>query len=280
MRYVDVHAHLEHKRFDGDLDKVIERAKKAGVEFMITSGVNPETNRRALEIAEDYDIVKVSFGIYPIDALANEVKNGAPNGVPQKPELGGKSSGFLRNVEKFDVDEELNWIEKNKRKCVAIGEVGLDYNWPDFAEHKEKQIGVFEKVIELAKKLDLPLIVHSRKAELDAIEILEKHQVKKVVMHCFNGRRSLIKRGVDNGWFFSVPPVITRLEHFKMLVGLVPLEQILTETDAPYLSPVVGERNEPANVGVTVREIASVKGISEEEVANQVFKNAEGLFRI
>jgi TatD DNase family protein len=265
MRLVDVHSHLEHKRFEGDLDKVIERAKNAGVELIITSGVNPETNRQALEMASDYDIVKASLGLYPIDALAKEVEN-------------GEAQGFLRNVEKFDVDEELNWIEKNKRKCIAIGEVGLDYNWPDFAEHKEKQIIVFEKVIALAKKLDLPLIVHSRKAELDAIEILEKHKAKKVVMHCFNGRRSLIKRGVDNGWFFSVPPVITRLEHFKMLVGMVPLEQILTETDAPYLSPVVGERNEPANVGVTIKEIASVKGISEEEVAEQIFKNAKRLF--
>ena len=265
MRLLDVHAHLEHKRFDGDLDAVIERARKSGVAFVITSGVNPETNRRALEVAEDYDLVKVSFGLYPIDALAKEIEN-------------GEAQGFLRDVEKFDVDEELTWIEMNKHKCVAIGEVGLDYNWPDFAEHKEKQIVVFEKVIALAKKLDLPVIVHSRKAELDTIEVLEKHQIKKVIMHCFNGRRSLIKRGVDNGWFFSVPPVITRLEHFKMLVGVVPLEQILTETDAPYLSPVVGERNEPANVAITVREIASVKGISEEEVAEQIFKNAERLF--
>jgi TatD DNase family protein len=265
MKLIDVHAHLEHKRFEKDLDDVIDRARAAGVSFVINSGVNPETNRRALELAEDYDLVRVSFGLYPIDALAKEIEN-------------GEAEGFLRSVEKFDVDEELAWIEKNRKKCVAIGEVGLDYNWPDFAQHKEKQIAVFEKVIALAKKLDLPLIVHSRKAEADAMELLEKHDVKKVIMHCFNGRRSLIKRGVENGWYFSVPPVIARLEHFKMLADIVPLKQILTETDAPYLSPVAGERNEPANVLVTIREIARIRSLGEEEVADQIFANASALF--
>jgi len=144
-------------------------------------------------------------------------------------------------------------------------------------------------VLRLAKRIDKCVVVHSRKAEGDAVEILEEesrldseHQTGqgrlKVVMHCFNGRKSLIKRGVENGWFFSVPPVIVRLEHFKMLVSLVPLGQLLTETDAPYLSPVVGERNEPANVFVTLKEIARIKGLSVEEVSSVVFENFERVF--
>ena len=99
-------------------------------------------------------------------------------------------------------------------------------------------------------------------------------------MHCFSGRKVLIKRARDNGWFLSVPPIITRLQHFETLVGIVPLKQILTETDAPYLSPVVGERNEPVNVKVSVREIARIKEVSEDEVRNQVYENAKGLFKI
>jgi TatD DNase family protein len=267
MKLIDIHAHLETKRFEKDLDEVIKRAEKKGVEIIINSGVNPTTNRKSLEFSKQYGIVRASFGLYPIDALAKEIEN-------------GESNSFLRSLKEFDIDEELNWIEKHKEDCVAIGEVGLDYNWPDFAEHKDKQKEVFEKLIVLAKKIDKVIVVHSRKAELDAVEILEKHEAKKVVMHCFNGKKSLIKRCIENGWFFSVPPVITRLDHFKMLVELVPLEQLLTETDSPYLSPVAGERNEPANVSVTIEEIAKIKGISKEKVAEQIFNNAKCLFDI
>jgi len=267
MKLIDVHAHLDHSRFSGDLSKVLDRAEKAGVELIICSGVNPETNRRILDIAENYDIVKPSFGLYPIDALAKEFEM-------------GEADGFLRNVDKFDIDEELDWIEKNADKCVAIGEVGLDYNWKEFQseEMREKQKEVFRKILSLVKKLDKPVIIHSRKAELDVIEIVEEFGMEKVVLHCFNGKMSLIRRGVENGWFFSVPPVITRLQHFQTLVNIVPIEQLLTETDAPYLSPVVGERNEPENVVVTVGEIARIKGLSEDEVAEKIFDNAKRVF--
>jgi TatD DNase family protein len=101
---------------------------------------------------------------------------------------------------------------------------------------------------------------------------------RNVVMHCFNGKKTLIKRCIENGWFFSVPPVITRLNHFEMLVKMTPIKQLLTETDAPYLSPVAGERNEPANVLVTIKRIAAIKEITEEEVAEQIWDNASKLF--
>jgi len=267
MKLVDVHAHLEHPRFEGDLDSVIERFVEAGGEMIVTSGVNPETNRKASDLASKYDVVSASFGLYPIDALAKEVE---------------ESNDFLREIEAFDVDEELGWIEEHAGDCVAIGEVGLDYNWKEFQSEamREKQKEVFRKVLRLAKKIDKCVVIHSRKAEADAVEILEELEMKKVVMHCFNGRKSLIKRGVENGWSFSVPANVVRLEHFKMLVDLVPLGQLLTETDAPYLSPVVGERNESANVAVTIGEIARIKGLGAEEVGGEIFKNAEKLFGV
>jgi TatD DNase family protein len=269
MRLIDVHSHLEHGRFSKDLDKVIERARKANM-IIIASGVNPTTNRLALKIAEkNKDLVKVSFGLYPLDVLAKEIEM-------------SPDSGFQRETEAFDLDKELKFIEENKDKCVAIGEIGLDYNWPEFQGEKEKQSQKenFRKILNVAKRLDKPVIIHSRKAEQDAIEILEELKMKKVVMHCFNGRKSLINRVTQNGWFFSVPPVIKRLLHFQMLVELVPLEQLLTETDAPYLSPVAGERNEPANVAVTVEEIARIKKLDKEKVAEQIWMNAEGLFNL
>ncbi|MCK5449271.1 TatD family hydrolase [Candidatus Pacearchaeota archaeon] len=266
MKFIDIHAHLESSQFKRDLKKIIEQAKKVGVVTIINSGVNPETNRETLKLSKEYSIIKCSFGIYPIDAIVKEIES--------------SEKDFLRKIKPFDVDEELNWIEEHKNDCVAIGEVGLDYNSPEFTKHKEKQIKVFEKAITLAKKINKPLIIHSRKAELDAITILEKHQCKKVVMHCFSGKKSLIKRCVENGWFLSVPPVITRLEHFKMLVEIVPLKQLLTETDAPYLSPVAGTRNEPANIPITIKEIAKIKNIDEEKIAEQIFSNTKDLFNL
>jgi len=267
MDLIDIHAHLDHTKFKEDLDKVIERARKAGVKTIITSGVNSTTNRLILEIAKKYpDIVKVSFGIYPLDALAKELEN----------DEGSETAGFPRDIENFDIDKELNWIGKNKSSCVAIGECGLDYNWSD--EKKEEQKQNFQKVINLAIKINKPLIVHTRKAEADSVELLEKSKAKKVVLHCFSARKSLIKKAIELGYSFSIPPIITRLEHFQMMADLIPLNQLLTETDAPYLSPVQGERNESANVAITIKEIAKIKKLSEEEVASQIYENFKKLF--
>jgi TatD DNase family protein len=263
MELIDVHCHLDDNRLRSRLDEVIESFRKAGGKFIITSGVNPHTNREVLEIASKYsDVIKVSFGIYPIDSIAKDIK--------------GSLSDDMRQIEEFDVDEELKWIEDNKEKCVAVGEVGLDYKVVEGFEKEQRE--VFSKVIELAKKIDKPLIIHSRKAEADAIDMMEEAGCKRVLMHCFNGKKSLIRRARDLGWSFSVPAVITRLEHFRMLVDMVPIEQLVTETDAPYLSPVVGEVNESKNVAVTVKEIAKIKGMDYREVAEKLFDNAKKLF--
>lgn len=248
MKLIDVHSHLDDSRFEKDLDEVVGRAKNAGVKIIITSGINPKTNRKILKISEKYDIVKVSFGIYPL-------------------------SNFNENI-----DGELKWIEEHKDDCIAIGEIGLDYNSDKAKTKTKKQKEIFRKILNLAKKIDKTVIIHSRKAEEDVIEIMEEMKMRKVIMHCFNGKKSLIRRCVDNGWSFSVPPVITRLEHFRMLVEMVPIEQLLTETDAPYLSPVAGERNEPANVAVTIKIISEIKGLNEDEVADKIFENGKRLF--
>ncbi len=261
MRMIDVHAHLESQRFEDDLDLVINRFREAGGEFIISSGTNPVTNRKNLEISKKYDCVGVSFGLYPIDAIEQK-------------------SGSGENSKSFDVDEELSWIEEHASECVAIGEIGLDYNWEEFSseEMKEKQKIVFRKVLLVAKKINKTVVIHSRKAELDAIEILEEMKMDRVIMHCFNGRKSLIRRCIENGWSFSVPPVITRLEHFKMLVGMVPLDNLLTETDSPFLSPIVGERNEPANIEKTIKIISDIKGLKQEDVSEKILKNNLRIF--
>lgn len=263
MNLVDVHCHLDHERFRGDVEQVVERARQAGVKAIITSGVNLATNRIVLGLAGKFDIVHASLGLYPIDALASELNR-------------GEADGFARDIEKTNVDEVLGFIEKNRDNCVAIGECGLDYHW---VKDKQKEMkDVFQKVISLAEKIKKPLVIHSRKAELDCIEMLESSKVKKVMMHCFQGSRKLIERAAGNGWSFSIPANINRLQHFQMLAGMVNLSQIFTETDAPYLSPVPGQRNEPAFVAGTVKKIAEIKGMDQNEVADNIYMNFQRLF--
>lgn len=266
MEYADIHCHLESSRYKTDLDEVISRAKSIGVKTIITSGVNPSTNLEALKLQKKYpEIVKVSFGVYPIDAIMETIGNA------------GEESQ-LRYVETFNVDEQLKWIEENSNQCVAIGEVGLDYQV--VKGHNEEQKEVFQKVIDLSKKIDKPLIIHSRKAEEDAIDMMEKSNCKKVLMHCFNGKKSLIKKCVELGWSFSIPANITRLEHFKMMAKIIPLKQLMTETDGPYLAPVAGERSESSDVANTIKIIAKIKELPETEVANQILENAKKMFNL
>lgn len=256
---VDVHAHLDHLKFSGKLDKVIERCVKKKC-YVVTSGVNKKTNRRALEIAEKYKNVYCSLGVYPIDALAKDLK----------------SDEFHRDVESLDVDSELKFISKNKKKIVSIGECGLDFHWD--TEHKKEQEKVFLKVISLAEKIKKPLVVHSRKAEKEAIEILETSKLKNVIMHCFFGKMKLVKKASDLGFNFSIPPIVKRFPQFRLLVEQVPITQLLTETDSPYLSVDKNKINEPIKVEISVNEIAKIKKLDKIEVENNIFSNFQKIF--
>lgn len=257
---VDVHAHLDHSDFSKDLDKVIARAKAAGVKAIITNGVNPETNRKTLELAEKYDIVKAALGLYPIDVLRKDIEEGYP----------------LKD-EEFDIDSEIDFIRKNKNKIIALGECGLDFVRSDEVQRKA-QIKVFEKMIALAENINKPIIVHSRKAEQSVIEVLESSSIKKVVLHCFCGKKGLIKKAQDMAYYFSIPCNIVRAHNFQNMVSMVNLSRLLTETDAPYLSPFKGRRNEPAFIAETLKKIAEIKKMDIEEVEKNIFMNYQGLF--
>ena len=263
MNLVDVHAHLDHDMFKDDVDQVVERAKQAGVKHILTAGVNSVTNRNILEIAKKYDIVHPTFGLYPIDALAKELE-------------AGESTGFARDIKAFDIDKEIEWIIKNKDKCAAIGEVGLDFNWG--REHEKKQRENFQKIIDMAEKIKKPIIVHTRKAELECIEMLESSKIKNIVLHCFCGRKHLVKRAADHGWSFSIPPIIVRLQQFQIMADIVNISQLFTETDCPYLSPYPGQRNEPANVLESIKKIAEIKKFNVEETADSIFLNYQRMF--
>ena len=263
MMLVDVHAHLYSIKFKGKLDEVIDRARRAGVKHIITSGVNEVTNRKILEIADKYDIVHPSFGIYPIDALAKEIKS-------------GEAADFPPDTKAFDISRELEWIAENKDKTIAVGECGLDFNYGK--EYEKEQKENFQKVIEMVEKINKPIIVHTRKAELDCVEMLESSKIKNIIMHCFCGRKHLVKRIADNGWSFSIPPIIVRLQQFQIMAEIVNISQILTETDSPYLSPYPNKINEPAYVAETIKKISEIKGMTKEDTAQNIFMNYQKIF--
>jgi len=255
---IDVHTHLDHPKFKDDLDEVIQRAKKAGLKAIINNGIDPETNRFTLELAKKYDIVKASLGIYPPEVLEAEIKQ----------------YGLNTKLKPFDIDEEIEFIKKNKKNIIALGEVGLDYSQET---KKQPQKELFQKFIELSEKTKLPLSVHSRKAESEVIEMLESSKAKPV-LHCFCGKIKLAKKAADLNYSFSIPCNIVNSQQFQRLVQEVNINQLLTETDAPYLGPIKQERNEPANVIHTIKKIAEIKRFEPEEVANNIFYNYQRLY--
>lgn len=240
--YIDVHAHLEYEdRID--IEDAIASAKEVGVVSIINNGTNVFGNRKSLELASKYGVVKCALGLYPIDAL---------------------------KMTDSEIDAELEFIRSNVKKIVAIGEVGLDYYWDK--EQHERQKEIFVKMIKLAEELKKPLIVHSRKAERDVISMLENVKVP-VIIHCFGGRLNLL----SDKFYYSVPPSIVKSTHFQELVKKVDINQLLTETDAPFQGPT-SEDNVPANVVLTVDKIAELKGMEVEEVMKNIFMNYQKVF--
>jgi len=254
----DIHSHLEHDFFKNDLNKVINNARANGFKAIITAGINPETNRKALELSKKYDIVQCSLGIYPRSALKREIEDDI----------------FPLKLEEFDVLEEIKFIKSNKDNLTAIGEIGLDFN----NDKDKEQINDFQGMVKLAESIKKPVIVHSRKAEQESVDILESSKLKKVIMHCFMGKKKLVKRIEDNGWYFSIPPIIIRSQQFQDIVRSVPLSQLFTESDAPYLSPYKEKRNEPSFITETIKKIAEIKGMDEQEVVNNIYMNWQKTF--
>jgi TatD DNase family protein len=261
--YVDVHTHLTHPDFSNDYQEVIQKSKQAGLAAIVVNGLEPKSNRQILEMAEEYDIIKAALGIYPIDAVHDSL----PTGFPIK-------------VESFSLKEEIRFIDEmgSKAKLSAIGECGLDGHWLDSSSFK-KQEEVFISLIEIAHKYDLPIIVHSRKCERRVLEILAYYKCSKVNLHCWGGKAKLVKTAcAEQGWYLSIPPIAKRNPGFQNLMKIIPLESLLTETDAPYLGPERNTRNEPINVIGTVKLLAEIKGISVDDARSAIWKNYCKLF--
>ena len=242
---IDTHAHLNFKAFNNDFNKVIRRSLSEDV-WMINVGSKYDTSRKAVEIAEQYDSgVFASIALHPIHARDEEF-----------------------NLERY---KEL----AKSDKVVAVGETGLDY-FKDYALFKDKQKEVFLKHLELAKELNLPVIIHCRMAHEDTIKMLAKHNILGVI-HCFTGSWEQAKKYMDMGFHLGINGIMYKLD-LKEVVEKTPLNRLLLETDCPYLGKE--KRNEPVFVRKIAKDIARIKGISFEEVVENTTQNAQELFGI
>jgi len=260
---IDTHCHLNFKDFDSDRDEIIGRCLTNDV-WLINIGVNYKTSREVIEIAQKYDKgVYTAIALHPHDVTGYE----------------------KRKKEAFDYDKFLK-LAKNK-KVMAIGETGLDYAFCENDEKAQKlQQEVFIKHLELAKEVNKPVVIHSRRTFPEILEILKANysSTKAGVLHCYMGRWSYAEEYLKLGFYLSFTGLITYARDYDKVIKNMPLDRILIETDAPYLAPdsirKQGEivRNEPKNVEFVARKIAEIKGIGFDEVASQTTKNAKELF--
>ena len=255
---IDIHSHLDHSLLINKIDEIVQRAKNAGLKHIITNGINPETNRICLELSKKYDIIECGMGIYPRDALKKEVETGEAQ----------------LEVKDFDIDEEIEFIKKNKNSIVAVSEVGLDF----VNGESQQQIEDFQKMIDLSEQLTKPIVIHSRKAELKCIEMLESSKNKKIIMHCFSGKKPLVKRIANNGWFLTIPTNVVRSYQFQENAKTVPITQLFCETDSPYLSPYKDQMNEPSFVMESYNKLAEIKNMDVIEVINNIYMNWQKIF--
>lgn len=253
VKLVDTHCHLDFPDFDQDRKQVIERARNQGLDYIINIGSSIEGSKKSLELSQQYDFIYAAVGLHPHEA-----------------------DKF--NQQTKDVLEEL----ARKDKVVAIGETGLDY-YKNYSK-AENQKSLFISLIQLAKDLSLPLVIHNRQAQEDVLRILKQALPQKAVVHCFSGDERFLKECLELGLFISFTCNITykKAQGLRALVKLVPLDRLMLETDAPFLPPegFRGKRNEPLYVKYLAQEVAKIKEISVDEVARVTTENAREFFKL
>lgn len=255
VELVDSHCHLDMAAYDDDCQEVIARAKDAGVKTIFAIGIDLESSRAAAELASCHDNIYASIGIHPHHAQ----------------EAGDEA---------YRVFSEL----ASQPKVVGSGEIGIDL-FKDYAP-VDIQTKVFKEQLELAKNLELPVIIHDRDAHDLILEILQESGPYPAggVIHCFSGDKDVARRFLDFGFYLSIPGVVTFKKAIELqeAAAFIPLNKMLVETDGPYLAPEPwrGKRNEPAYTLYTAEKIAQLKGISLDEVARQTTENIASLFAI
>ncbi len=257
MKLFDTHSHYNDEQFDEDREEIIKKIFEAGVENTVVVGDNVENSKKAIELAKKYDFIYAAVGVHPNEIAENE-------------EEISKQISQIKGI-----------VNKNE-KIVAIGEIGLDNHW--VKDQKELQRYAFLEQIKLANELNLPIVIHSRDAIMETIEILKGKVVpeKKGILHCCQLNRDLVKAGLEAGFYISFAGAVTfkSSKNANEIIGMVPNDRILIETDCPYLSPEPnrGKRNDSRNVKYIAEKIASVKEMPVEEVARITYENGKRIF--
>ena len=249
-KIVDTHAHICDTAFDPDREEVLKKAAAAGVGAIIAVGENLADARRNIELAEGQPMIFPAAGLYP-------------------------------TILDLDQAQQMHsFIRKEHSKLVAIGEVGLDFWVVKEEPQKELQKEILKGFISLSGELDLPLNIHSRSAGRHAVALLLENGASRVQMHAFDGKATAALPAVEAGYFFSIPPSVVRSRQKQKLVKHLPLSCLLLETDSPVLGPDPKQRNEPANIVVSIKAIAEIKNVNEREVIEAVAENTKRLYGI
>lgn len=250
----DSHAHYDDESFNEDREIIINQLKENGIGTVINVSSSMETIKTTLKLADTYDFIYASVGVHPSDTRD-------------------------LNDEQF---KEMKKMAMHK-KCVAIGEIGLDYYWDEPERTIQKKW--FEKQLCLAEEMKLPVIVHSRDAAKDTYDILKEFtQIENIVIHCYSYSREMAEKFMELGYYFGVGGVITfkNAKKLRESVEIIPMDKLLIETDCPYLSPEPyrGKRNSSLNLCYVAEKIAKLKGISTKEVIEITEKNAKKFYRM
>ena len=263
MEFFDNHAHLDDEKFDIDREEIIEQIQKSGVTKFVSAGYSLEGTLKGIELAQKYEYIYTTAGI-------------SPNDIPQTEEE------MWKNI------EEINNLVKTYReikKIVAIGEIGLDYHWEEDLKRREWQKEAFKEQIKIANENNLPIVIHTREAVMDTLDILKNNEVKnRGIFHCCPLNRELVKEAIKLGFYISLAGPITfkNSKNANEIIGMIPDNRFLIETDSPYLSPepLRGRRNDPRNVKYIAQKIAEVKGKTLEEIAKITYDNAMTIYKI
>ena len=249
--YIDTHAHYDSRKFDSDRDAVLSAMPASGVDIIIDPGCDGPSSRAAIELAERYSFVYAAVGWQPQEWESWDMY----------------SLGLVRELAAHP-------------KCVAIGEIGLDYYWD--REHKELMYEMLVSQLELALELDKPVIIHDREAHADTLAAVKRYPGLRGVFHCYSGSREMAEELLALGWYlgFDGPVTYKNSRRAAEVLSVTPPERILLETDSPYLppEPFRGKRNDSAKLEYIARRVAEIKGMGTEELARVTSENARRLF--